>query len=523
MSSLEQDRRRAGSLLLGLAILAYLLLSTVQITLPGIYYDEALHAPAAVALVSGNGDQIGIGVGTGRWRLPVMAGEYVGSLRSYVLVPLFVVFGPGVVTYRLTMILIAAVGIFFGARFAKEAFGWVPAIVGAWLIATDPTFILATRADWGPVALAFTLRTTSLYLGWRWWRSRGEAKASLFVMSVLLGLGVWDKANFLWFVVALAVVTAIAWLLSSERPRIGWRAGAVALSGFLLGVAPLLAFNLERSWITFRLIVAPGEKTSLLHLATLVGGRTRDLIVTFDAGAIAHWMSGIRLYPADSLSRSLLLPFSLTAIVVLLVLALRRRRPFFAFLPVLMLAMLAQMYATPRHIWIHHYLSIYPLPHLAIGAVVGLFFARDSGNVRRRKRAIASTALVLVAVTFNLVTMTRFHRNLAERGGSVAWSDAIYPLARTLAADFGDRQIQVMDWGIFNQMYLLTGGKLKLFEPIYSLAESVGADQRVLELVSDSRNVFVLHSAQATNMKNPALALEAAARLLGVTVRREQL
>jgi len=423
---------------------------------------------------------------------------------------------------RLTTILITLVGIFFTARLARQAYGVAAALASTWLIATDPTLILTTRGDWGPVAIAFALRAGTLYYSWRWWRSGGERTGALVAAGLMLGLGVYDKASFLWFVFALVGVGVIAWLFNRNPPRLGFRQLAIGVAAVIAGSAPLWLYNLSSNWITFRLVVLPGEKASLSRLMQLVPERTGVLRALFDAQAVASWMTGERLAPHFGITISLLLPLSIASAVCLIVIAIWKRRWSLLFLPALTAAMLVQMYLTPRPIWIHHWIGIFPFPHLGIGLVVSLLWQAAEG-LSRKVIALTVSATVIVAVAFNLVTMVQFHRAMYAHGSADPWSDAIYPLSETLEQGFGNRSIQVMDWGIFNQLYLLSAGRLKLSEPIYKYADSPEPDANLLRLVSDPVNVFVTRTPAHASFKNPALAIGEAARRAGVDIKAERL
>jgi hypothetical protein len=518
----EKDRDLLVCILLGLGIVSYLGLSLPGISLPGIYYDEILHAPAAIALMLGNGQRYGSGITIGRWRFPVMIVEYVGALKAYLLLPAFLLLGPGVLAQRLTMILITLGGIFFTARLSRQAHGLSAALASAWLIATDPTLILTTRGDWGPVAIAFTLRAGALYYSWRWWQSGGKRTGALVTAGLMLGLGVYDKASFLWFVFALTGVGVIAWLLSRNRPRLEFRQLAIVVAAAIGGSLPFWLYNLARSWITFRLITLPGENVSLVRLVELVPQRTGDLKALFDAQAVASWMTGEKLTPHLGIAISLLLPLSIAAAVGLIVIAIWKRRWSLLFLPGLTAAMLLQMYLTPRPIWIHHWIGIFPFPHLGIGLVLSLLWQAAEGTARKLT-ALTFSAIVIVAVGLNLLTMSQFYRVMNAYGSADPWSDAIYPLSKTLEQEFGKRDIQVMDWGIFNQLYLLSPGRPGLFEPVYKYTESPEPDANLVRLVSDPLNVFVTHASTHVRFQNSTLAMMDAARRAGVDIKAERL
>jgi hypothetical protein len=81
---------------------------------------------------------------------------------------------------------------------------------------------------------------------------------------------------------------------------------------------------------------------------------------------------------------------------------------------------------------------------------------------------------------------------MRERGGEAPWSEAIYPLFDAVNTNFADRSLQLMDWGISNQLMALSGGQLRLFEPFWSYGALKEPDQSLRRLVQDTHNAFIL-------------------------------
>lgn len=511
-------------MLLGLALGTYFALAAWQIALPGPYYDEALHAPAAVSLLNGDGRRQGYGVTLRRWYFPVMTGEYVGALRTYLLLPAFFVIGPGVVAHRLTTIILTLIGLIFTAALARRAFGDRAAVLGVWLISTDPTLILATRGDWGPVAAGFMLRMGAFYFAWLWWESGGRRTYALAAAAALLGLGVYDKAHFLWIVCALIGLAAIAWSWSwrhaRARPTMSWGQAGLAVTAWIVGGAPFWVYNLTHDWITFRLAALPGEPASLEMLLAKLPGRTRVLEAMFDAQALAHWMTGEWLAPHFGWRLSLLLPLTLAALGGLVVGAIWARRADLPVLPILAAMLLGQMFLTPRPIWIHHLIAIYPLPHLAVGLAVALLW-NAARTKRRQILAGVAVAAVCLAVGFNLLTMAGFHRKMSAGAVSEAWSDAVYTLAEKLEGSYAGRRIQLLDWGIYNQLDLITAGRLDLREPVYEILNAREPVAAMSALAADPRNLFVLHASESTVFNEMELQFQEAVRQSGLTLKAE--
>jgi hypothetical protein len=96
------------------------------------------------------------------------------------------------------------------------------------------------------------------------------------------GLGLWDKALFIWSLAALGVAMLVtAW--PTVRRLVTWRHAAVALVAFGLGAYPLLRYNISRQWATFR----GNTVWSTADLPGKVNGLRRAL----DGSALFGWLA----------------------------------------------------------------------------------------------------------------------------------------------------------------------------------------------------------------------------------------
>jgi hypothetical protein len=141
---------------------------------------------------------------------------------------------------------------------AKRLLGVWPAALGVVLLATDITYLYFCRMDFGPNVQMFLMKAAALERLTAWWRS-GRASA-LCLAGLFLGLGVWDKVNFIWIVFAIGgaafllrprEILARFGILRVEARRRKLMAFAAACVCFLVGMAPLIAFNARWPMPTF--------------------------------------------------------------------------------------------------------------------------------------------------------------------------------------------------------------------------------------------------------------------------------
>ena len=217
-------------------VLVYLALATHRIARPGLYYDEMLF----------------VGPATHKspylkcFGLPLLTFPYIGALKAWLYTPIFGFFGVSPMTVRLPVILVACGTLVVQYLFVRRALGpgWATAFTAACSI--HPGFVFLTKVDWGPVSLMFFFKSLCLLLLFSWFRS--DKTFPWFFFGACL-LGFFDKFNFVWFLVALAIATPVIYgreLLAKIRqiPRrlLLISGGGVALVGLLASwvVVPLL-------------------------------------------------------------------------------------------------------------------------------------------------------------------------------------------------------------------------------------------------------------------------------------------
>jgi 4-amino-4-deoxy-L-arabinose transferase-like glycosyltransferase len=500
----------------------YLWLASRHLHSPGLQADEALSALPAVYLA--NGTMNGRYIITwqhqfGSWRIPVMNMEYMGALKTWVLAAAFKLFGVELVVMRAVTIALTCLGLLWFAVFARRCWGdWV-AIASLWLLATDVNFVLMTRTDWGPVAFAFFFRVLTAWALARWWQSGGHVRW-LWLASATMGLGLFDKVNFLWFIVALLPVL---FALGRRLPRPPTRRETfIALS---LGVAaslPLWIYNAATGLRTFRLAALPGQSVGLASLWAEFPSRFSVLQTLLEGRGLDGYWFGQTLSPAPFGTRSWLSVLSVISFTGLAILAViqhsghcRRRRWEWLMLPFVTGLMSLQIFATPRPVWLHHWIGIYPLPHLALA----LFFKAAGQSWRKSALSEWLGSLVIAgAVLVNLGLMQRYHQLLLQPGGVALWSNQINALTETLQRDAATRPLQVMDWGLSNQLNVLSAGRLFVNEPFWKCEQT----PLLVDLLRDRRNVFVLHTETVQAFPQCRAAFFQAAQTVGVRLQMIQ-
>jgi 4-amino-4-deoxy-L-arabinose transferase-like glycosyltransferase len=488
----------------------------------GIEGDEALFAEV---FLKPYGEAYTVHVGHSR--IPLMLMTYIGTVKSWLYRPLMSIFGTGLTVLRLPMLLagVASVWLFF--LLLQRIAGRRAALIGCTLLAADATYLLTLCFDWGPVALQHLLLIGGLLLLVRFYQL--GSLSALFWGFCLLGLGMWDKALAIWMLSGMGVAALIVfprrlWALLSRR-RI-----AVAALGFLLGILPLLMYNLENQWATFAGNV--DRDTSDIR------GKAYILMRTARGDGLFSWMfdeqwqtphppapSGvIQRTNAEIASvfghpRRHLLLYAFLLAVLLIPFARGGALRAISFALIAMAVAWVQM-ATNANTGgsIHHTILLWPFPQI----VVAVSFAAASRRLGRAGIPAVAVATVAMFVSGVLVANEYYYVSYSF-GGAPVWSDAILPLSDFLKSA-GSATVYCVDWGMFDPLRYLNHGKLKLAggtDPI-SKKELTPADRdAVLRMLADPGAIYVAHTKDFENFQGANQHLQAFAAAEGY--RRDML
>ena len=508
------DWAAAALALAGVA--AFAGLASYDLRVPGVYYDELFQLTTALAFVKGGlGSAVawvpGTEISIAGHPLPLMAHSYIGAVKTIAFVPVAAAFGISPASARVFTIAVAALSLVFTYLFAWRLFRRATiAAVGIVLLATDPSFVFYSRVDFGPSVFMFLFKAIGLWQLVVWWRT--ERLRALVLGAFAFGLGVYDKANFLWIVAAVPLAAVVLDYRGVVR-RLDRRAVLSAGAAFALGCLPFLAYN--ASWPPRTL--QPALKGTL-HVA---GGnpsgnpvvqlwlRTQQLVRLLDGTTLSELFvgrgGGFPLLPALSLGAA-------GAVAVLFALpSLRPRMRPAMFVVLSGLLVLVASALTPGGSYPHHVLLAYPAPHLALAAIV----VEAARLLRGRTRLVAAgvgAAAVAATVAVSVGTTVDVLSRLGQTGGEGNFSDSIYTLERYLVRHDGAYRFVAIDWGIYQNLIALSGGSLRgveLWDPLNASRPVRGS---ALTELADPSARYVLHTASETNFPRARARFFAALR-----------
>ena len=517
---------RAEKILFAGIMALFLFFAIAWISLPGPQQDELLHLDVLLPALR---PAVFFSLKTHEHRLPLMVMSYVGALKGWLLWLWFQLVPMGVAGYRTFGIAVGVAIVFLIFRFVRQHYGPVVALLTTGLVATDPTFVHTIRIDYGPVALAHLFKMGGLCALSAWLKS-GERR-SLTGGMFLFGLGLWDKANFIWFLAGLAATVVLLFPREAlARVRSDIRIVPIAILGLAIGASPLIGYNWKRHNETLRERGQLEIRWSKLNEARVsMDGRYMVDMTSggdqFEAAPLAHgialpglanWM--YRISVRDTITVALL---GLALLLLPLNLWITDSRRVVLFPLVLSLLTYLCMFVThDGGSSAHHVIMLQPFPMLFLA--VSLWTPTERWPVPLTRTVPVLVALAAIAV--NIGVNARHLAAYTRTGGTRAFSDAAYRLVPYLGGLPG-RKLYAMDWGFSNPIMFLGARQGLRVDDIFSaLAEPADPDHAknaawVAGLMRDSNNLFLLHSPQRTFFPAPATEFFALANA-GIPMRQ---
>jgi hypothetical protein len=484
-----------------------------DLRLPGLQYDEALFINASL------GGPTDAFVYRRLFGIPVLLMPYIGALKAYLFAPVFAVWGVSVETIRGPAILLSGLSVLLGYELGRLATGsrWLGAML-ALLMATDPSFVFMSRADYGPIVLMILLKCVALIAMFRLVYSARARFAWLLAGSLLLG--VFDKVSFIWIAIGLLVAAAIVY--RDELVDMG-RTGGLRLwsaaTTLGVGLSAIGWFVMIPLW---KQRTGVGVQDWNLHAQTVWRLYQR----TMNGQVINEMMLGAQTMPSVPA-----LPLGAATAVCLVLLALasvearsrqtgaagkpsmRLRRRSLAFVMVMFGLILLQLIITPEAKGPHHVMALWPLHDvILLLAIAVLLDSVSSWNVTvirvTPRQIVRSLSVVgISALVAWQLAVTRIYDDAFATANRlpVVWTTAIYPLAEYVSRQSDVDAVICAQWGTCNQLFALSPemrGKIKDLWPAFSEMKGDETGRATFDqFFQGQRTLVVLRTAEATGMQ----------------------
>ncbi|MEP6776211.1 MAG: glycosyltransferase family 39 protein, partial [Chloroflexota bacterium] len=268
-----------------LACLVFLAIALYQLTLPGLYADEAFDVIPAMQIVLGHSVELQRNVGLHLFglSLPLMSSsDYQGVTSTYLVLPFFALFGINVLSLRLMTVSVGVLGIILTFFLARAWFGSKVARLSVLMLATSPAWVFWSRLGVYVVSQVMPIAAGSLITFPARVRRRPLASHNgpIYLGMFLLGLGLTTKILFVWFISAMPLLALILFGRTVWESRRDWlrergrwlRIAFLSALSFCAGASPFILYNIL-SGGTFDLIrstlSSPGTSNGIDNSALL--------------------------------------------------------------------------------------------------------------------------------------------------------------------------------------------------------------------------------------------------------------
>ena len=482
-------------LVLGIAMS---LLAAQNLSVPGLYYDEAVFAGTAKDFLTSNTHGTHMpgfqAVEFSGRPFPFFVQSYLGALKSWLLIPSFQFFGQTVAVLRASNLFWGIVSLLFFMLATWRWLGLRMALIAGPILAVDPAYFFLSIIDWGVAVPSFLCRCVSFFFAVIWWQNRRAAY--IFLAAFFAGLGFFNKIDFAVLLIAVTGAGVLCfgrglWRNLTMRPS----AAAFAVTGFLLGSGAMLLKipGILSGQMSGANPSQPGELTE----------KVNTIVALYDGSYFYRLMDTGGMFEKMYSEPVGWLPvfgfLTLVGIVVCLMQGGRKASdPNNARIGRFLVAAIALatlgIILLPGAVRIHHAVLVYPLPHLTIAFAAGLFLQRLQSQKTFAVR-MATWAILLGLFAAEIHAIYRTQALVRETGGRGRWSEAFDRFCQENKSR-NDLAIVSLDWGFNEQLNFLTDGP-QLSEPFWGMRGPFpGFGPNSPALPVDPKYVYLVHPAE---------------------------
>lgn len=309
-----------------------------------------------------------------------MKKPYIGV--NLYLVPAFLLFGSTKNVFQAAQTAAIIFTIVFVYLITKEEFGRKAAALTALVLSFLPLFMML-RWNEHPF-IAFNLFLSLLCL--QKYR-KSKRVPFLYASALITGLCMYVKLEAVLFVASvLGSYFVVKRWKREELPKLPLKDALLTLAFFLVGLSPLIIYNIQNDWATFAVLIDTGTRHTGANLIVNIGIRFQQLFLAVQGVSTSYSVSNLFSY---------ILPLNMMLFLVALVMVFHRRRPKEVFIGVAIaiFTLLSCFVPYPSQPNVIHLYSIIPLAAMAIGIFL-----------ERQKKAVIIVLLALF-VSLNVQTM----------------------------------------------------------------------------------------------------------------------
>ena len=495
MYSLQKDDKRPGTPARDnfVLIAAWLAVSSVLavlalriVSVPGLYYDEAVFAGLAQDFLHGNAHGLHM-PGTEAVQLfgrpfPLFVQSYLGAVKAWLIMPGFLLFGPSIAVLRLTSLFWCLVILLFFMLWTRRWLGLAAAVAAAPIVGLDPSFFFISVLDWGSSIPSFLCRVCGYYFIHLWWHGKGLRHG--FLAGFMLGLGFYNKIDFAVILIGCGIAACTVYGKEMRASARDFPAGyAVLGAGFFLG-SGLMAGKIGiilQSLLAGRI---SGNEHEMLE-------KYNTTLAMYDGSYMCRLMqAGGRFDAMYAGPASVWSPFGVIVVcsgLFLVFTVVRRKGELSArratgFMLLSLVLVTAGAFLLPGAVRLHHAMLVYPFPHLLVVAAITLLWrAAPPSPVSVWSIRGCAAGLAVVVVAGHLLAISKTEDLMETTGGRGYWSNAMESFCNDVKGQTGLTVVS-LDWG-FNEQLSFLGRGVQLAEPFW--------DNRNITIAPDT--IYLVH------------------------------
>lgn len=375
--------------------------------------------------------------------IPLMLSSYIGGILMVPYKLLFLIFPASVSLFRFFNISIFLVSLFLIYVSFKNLFNKKIALISLILLGFDFQLLFNIRFE-KPATFPFFVKAFSIFILSKY--SSSKKNIYLFLLGALIGLSVWMKMDATFFYAAIIIsyllsnvanLKKISLFLSNKKNKI-----LIFLSGLLLGIAPILLY-LKNNLVRFIFV---GKEVGKSNFFEVLPNKIELLLYQFSS------FDSLWYIFRERVGQNLIILLITSALWMYLLIifkqSIKSKLSKFLLFSIIIFSMIYLIFG--GMVFSHHRYLIYPLPHL----LIALYLAKQ--NIKKIFLFFLIWIIIFSYSYFLLISLS--HGN----GGQAGASKNIYNLYPNI--ENIKEEILVGDWGILNQLLIISNGKLKLHE-----------------------------------------------------------
>jgi hypothetical protein len=392
-----------------------------------------------------------------------------------------------VLSWRLTGVLIVGLSLFLFGKMIGKILPKYSLALFYLLFLSDISILFMVRYDWGPVALALSLRLLFIAF-WIKGDYSGDrpTKMNSLLLGLIAGVSVYEKLS------SIVLIIPLIYILLFNKHRRNLKHLSYASFGYVIGCLPLIALNIY-IFLTRNVLLSwkqVNSTSSHFNIPDFIDYFIK--YISLGGGTLVKsWITGVKIQVLTNNFETILM-ISLLLFSTVLFLFYRFKGKFSSLFWISLLSYFTLCIAVfllphPRK-WVHHWIIGTPFQYIALSCAFAVSLNENAKLILsdldiRRKLFLA---IFVIFFTFRLYSLFSTEKNFSEGYASVKWSPELTRLGEFAAKHQNDALFIAADWGVATQIYCLGDGKTKIYEIFWPHGPVVPVNVSLTEIINNN-------------------------------------